>query len=94
MAVIEYKNSPAYVQRQINRLLRTLRKFARVYVDDVVVFSRSLEEHKDHLRQIFTLFTKYGILVNPAKAFLAYPSVQLLGQKVDSLGLYTVEDKL
>ena len=94
VAVMGYKNSPAYVQRQIDRLLRALRKFARAYVDDVVVFSKTLEEHVDHLRQVFALFSKYGISINPAKAFLGYPSVQLLGQKVDSLGLYTAEDKL
>ena len=94
VAVMGYKNSPAYVQRQIDRLLRELRHFARAYVDDVVVFSRTLEEHVNHLRQVFTLFEKYGISINPTKAFLGYPSVQLLGQKVDSFGLYTAEDKL
>ena len=35
-----------------------------------------------------------GISVNPQKAYLGYPSIQLLGQKVDSLGLWTAEDKL
>ena len=94
VAVMGYKNSPAYVQRQIDRLLRALRSFARAYVDDVVVFSKTLEEHVDHLRQVFALFSKYRISINPVKAFLGYPSVQLLGQKVDSLGLYTAEDKL
>ena len=94
VAVMGYKNSPAYVQRQIDRLLREYRSFARAYVDDVVVFSKTLEEHVGHLKQIFALFSKYGISVNPAKAFLGYPSVQLLGQKVDSLGLWTAEDKL
>ena len=93
VAVMGYKNSPAYVQRQIDRLLRRF-SFARAYVDDVVVYSKTLEEHVQHLRQVFELFVKSGISVNPSKAFLGYPSVQLLGQKVDSLGLWTAEDKL
>ena len=93
VAVMGYKNSPAYVQRQIDRLLRRF-AFARAYVDDVVIFSQSLAEHVEHLRQIFQLFVSSGISVNPSKAFLGYPSVQLLGQKVDSLGLWTAEDKL
>ncbi len=94
VAVMGYKNSPAYVQRQIDRLLRKFRSFARAYVDDVVIYSKTLEEHLEHLRQIFGLFVRAGISVNPSKAFLGYPSVQLLGQKVDSLGLWTSEDKL
>lgn len=89
-----YKNSPVYVQRQIDRLLRKFRKFVRAYVDDVVVYFKTLEEYLNHLRQIFNLFVESGISVNPKKAFLGYPSVQLLGQKVDSLGLWTAEDKL
>ena len=94
VAVMGYKNSPAYVQRQIDRLLRRFRAFARAYVDDVVIYSKTLEEHVHHLREVFSLFMDSGISVNPSKAFLGYPSVQLLGQKVDSLGLWTAEDKL
>lgn len=93
VAVMGYKNSPSYVQRQIDRLLRRF-TFARAYVDDVVIYSKSLQEHVEHLRQIFNLFMQSGISINPFKAFLGYPSVQLLGQKVDSLGLWTAEDKL
>ena len=93
VAVMGYKNSPTYVQRQIDKLLRRF-AFARAYVDDVVIFSQSLAEHVEHLRQIFQLFVSSSISVNPSKAFLGYPSMQLLGQKVDSLGLWTAEDKL
>lgn len=45
VAVMGYRNSQAYVQRQIDRLLYEYRHFAKAYVDDVVVFSQSLEEH-------------------------------------------------
>lgn len=68
---------------------RSLRSFARAYVDDVVVYSRTLAEHVKHLGQVFVILQKHGISVNPLKAFLGYPSVQLLGQKVDFLGLST-----
>ncbi len=43
VAVMGYKNSPAYVQRQIDRLLRAFRQFARAYVDDIVIFSRTAD---------------------------------------------------
>ena len=89
-----YKNSPAYVQRQINRLLREHREYARAYIDDIVIFSATLKNHVRHLRAVFGLFAKYNIAINPKKAFIDYPSVKLLGQKVNSLDLSTDEEKL
>lgn len=94
MAGMGFKNSPAYVQRQIDRLLRPCRAFARAYVDDIVILTKTLDEHLRHLSLIFSLFVKKGISIRPGKAFLGYPTVQLLGQKVNSLGLATAEEKL
>jgi hypothetical protein len=45
VAVMGFKNSVSYVQRQIDRILRPVRYFARAYINDVVVFSKTLEEH-------------------------------------------------
>ncbi len=80
-------NSPPYVQRQMDRILRPFRAFARGYMDDIVVFSHSLEDHLTHLGRVFALFQELGISLEPAKSFLGYPSVTLLGQRVDGLGL-------
>ena len=92
--VMGYRNSPAYVQRMIDRILRPFRHFCRAYVDDIVIFSTSLEEHVKHLTMVFEALSEMNIHLAPTKAFLGYPSVQLLGQHVDALGLATAEDKL
>ena len=47
-----------------------------------------------YLRAVFGLFAKYNISINPKKAFLGYPSIKLLGQKVNSFGLSTNEEIL
>ena len=94
VAPMGYKNSPAYVQRQIDRILRPYRAFARAYVDDIVIFSKTFQEHQDHLRAVFSTLRDNNVSIKPTKAFLGYPSVRLLGKKVDSLGLATTEDKL
>ena len=93
VAVMGFKNSPAYVQRQIDRILR-LYRFSRAFVDDVVIFSNDLTKHAYDLRTIFRLFSQIGISIKASKAFLGYLTVQLLGQKVDLFGLVTAEDKL
>ena len=94
VAVMGYTNSPAYVQRKIDAILRVFRAFARAYVDDIVVFSKTLEEHLAHLHQVFQLLDSYNIRLSPKKSYLGYPTVALLGQKVDAFGLTIAADKL
>ena len=94
VAVMGYKGSVAYVQRQIDRILRAHKSFAKAYVDDIVVASRTLEEHLWHLDQVFKTLTQAGICIKPTKAFIGYPSIELLGEHVDSMGLTTSEEKI
>jgi len=94
VALMGYKGSPPYVQRQTDAMLRPLREFARAFVDDIVVFSHTLEAHLHHLRQLFTLLRSKNVSLAPSKSYLGYPSVLLLGQRVDSLGMTTSEEKI
>lgn len=86
-------NSIAYVQRQIDKILRRLRK-AKAYIDDIVTGAATLPEHLQDLRSLFGLFVEYNITVSPNKAYLGYPDVNLLGRKVNSFGLISPEEKL
>jgi hypothetical protein len=46
-------NAPATFQRMMNDILRDiLHKFVAVYLDDVYIYSRILEEHLEHLRLV------------------------------------------
>ena len=94
VAVMGFKNSPAYVQRQTDLLLKDMREFARTFIDDIVIFSRTRKEHLNHLEAVFERLSSYGVTLSPAKAFLAFPSLVLLGQVVDALGLTTAKEKL
>ena len=89
-----YRNSPVYVQRIIDGIIRPHREYCRAYVDDLVIFSKSLDEHLKHLRLIFQELRERNICLSAKKSFLGYPSVQLLGQKVDVLKVATSRDKL
>ena len=92
--VMSCKNSSIYVQRQIDRIFRSLRHCVRVYVDDVVIFFKTLEKHVSHLRAIFDLFVKLNIFIKSNKTFFDYSNVQLLDQHVDFFDLSIVENKL
>ena len=43
---------------------------------------------------MFGLFARFNISINPKKTFIGYPSITLLRQKVNSLSLATLEEKL
>ena len=61
--------------------------FAPVYIDDIVIFSETVDDHLDHLDQVFKAVTKTGITLVTTKCHFAYQSLLLLGQKVSRLGL-------
>ena len=46
---MNFRNNFAYVQRQIDIVLRQYHVFARVYIDDIVVFNKILKKHLKHL---------------------------------------------
>ncbi|KAJ5675356.1 hypothetical protein N7462_008253 [Penicillium macrosclerotiorum] len=52
------KNSVAYVQRQMDNLLREFRAWCRAYVDDTFAADDTLEDHIAHLHQLFSLFDR------------------------------------
>ena len=94
VSVMSCRNSIAYVQRQMNTLLRQFQSFAKIYIDDIMIRSKSLNEHIFHLRQIFLLFVKKNIDLNSIKIFLSYSKVTLLRQKVNALDLSIIENRI
>ena len=94
VVILGFCNSPPYIQRRMDLLLREFRHFCRAYVDDIIVYSSTLEEHIQHLATVFNRFQGLGIQLKPSKAFIGYPSITLLGQRVDGLGLAIEEEKI
>jgi hypothetical protein len=75
-------------------LSQYLWQFVLVYIDDILIFSRSLEEHLTHLSVVLTLLESAGITLSISKCFFAYDSIQALGHQVSCLGLSTVQEKV
>ena len=63
--------------------------FALVYIDDIVIFSLTLEEHISHLDQVFKAIEDSGVTLSVTKSHLGYQSLLLLAQKVFWIGLST-----
>lgn len=89
------RNGPSIFQRVMNGILVPyLWLFVLVYIDDIVVYSTSYEEHINHLDTVLGAIEEAGIMLSPVKCHLFYSSILLLGHKVSRLGLSTHEAKV
>jgi hypothetical protein len=89
------RNGPSTFQRIMQGVLAPfLWIFALVYIDDIVVYSRTFEEHLKHLELTFQAMKNANITLAPNKCHFAYRSLLLLGQKVSRLGLSTHKEKV
>src|ERR1700723_693292 len=68
--------------------------FALVYIDDIVIFSKSFSDHCKHLDQVFKAISDSGLTLCPNKCHIGYESLLLLGQTVSRLGLSTHKEKV
>ena len=63
-------------------------------MNDIIIYSKIFEKHLNHLRQIFDLFRSKRVSLFLNKFYLKYSSIILLDQRVDSLEMFTVEEKI
>ena len=81
-------NAPSSFQRLMNHVLRKgLNAFCTVYLDDILVFSRTPEEHADHLRQVFAALRENHLHVKRSKCSFGRTSIEYLGHVVSGAGV-------
>ena len=94
VVVMRFRNSSSYVQRQIDRVLRSYRDYFRAYIDDIVIFFKTRQKYMTHLRKIFIVLIQNNIVVNSLKTFIEFSSVTLLDQRITSLELSIEVEKM
>ena len=64
-------NAPATFQRLLEHVLSGLHwSICLVYLDDIIVFGKSVEEHLDQLREVLTRLQNAGLKIKPSKCHL------------------------
>ena len=76
------KNSAQAFQRLMDSIFGSI-PFVFVYLDDLLIVSRSPKEHKAHLHEVFELLRQNGLFINKSKCLLGVSSLSFLGHKVD-----------
>jgi hypothetical protein len=76
-------NAPATFQAMINHVLRRfIDHFIVVYLDDILIFSKTLEEHQTHVHQVLQALRDADLRVNPKKSTFHSQEVEYLGFKI------------
>ncbi|KAL2237827.1 UNVERIFIED_CONTAM: Retrovirus-related Pol polyprotein from transposon opus [Sesamum indicum] len=76
--------APATFSTLMNQVLHGfLDEFVVVYLDDIVVYNRTLIEHADHLRQVLTRLREHEVYVKVLKCSFARESINFLGHIVE-----------
>ena len=60
--------------------------FVSVYLDDVIAFSETLEDHIAHLKAVFVRLRSAGLMLNPRKCNIVHDEVEYLGHVVTPQG--------
>lgn len=88
-------NAPATFQRAMQEVFRGLHwQFVLIYLDDIIVFSNTFDEHLIHLRDVLNRLRTVGLKLQAKKCTFGSKQVKYLGHIVSADGIATDHDKV
>ncbi|GBO02192.1 Transposon Ty3-I Gag-Pol polyprotein [Araneus ventricosus] len=87
------KNVPATFQRFIHEVLRGL-DFVFPYLDDILIASKSNQEHEIHLNLVLERLNTFGLRINISKSVFAVEEIEFLGYLITPQGSRPLPDKV
>src|SRR6266540_1509551 len=81
-------NAPATFQRLMNKVLRQyIGKFVQVYLDDVIIYSNNLTEHKKHIKAMLEKIREANLKLKPSKCQWFQTELKFVGHLVGRNGI-------
>lgn len=88
-------NAPATFQALMNQIFgKLLRKCVLVFFDDILIYSRDLREHEQHLRIVLNILRSHKLFAKRSKCTFAVGSIEYLGHIVSGEGVATKPSKI
>ena len=79
-------NAPSSFQRMMDRIFRSL-PYVSTYIDDVLIHSQSIRDHKAHLQEVFNRLKEAGLTLRGRKCNIGLTEVKYLGHIFSAKGL-------
>jgi len=91
-----FKNASVIFQRIMSSILKKhkLNKFAKNFIDDILIFSETFEEHVNHLEQLLDAISHEGFRLKLIKCTFAANSVKYLGHIIGNNNVKPLRDNL
>lgn len=81
-------NAPATFQRMMTRILgKLVGHCVHVFIDDIIIYSKNVDEHMDHLASVFDLCIQHGLRLKRKKCVFIQSDVEYLGHQIGQGGL-------
>ena len=84
---MNYQEFFLYAQCMMNMIFRFHKFFVYCYINNIIIFSKTLKNYFKHLNIVFNLFDELKIIFKEVKTHLNYSSIILLNQQVDDFDM-------
>ena len=89
------KNAPPSFQRCMNNIIgRSRSHFCLIYLDDIIVFSRTFDDHLAHVADVLDTLHRHRLRLHPAKCLFFQGKIEYLGHSIDANGLHPLDEKV
>ncbi|CAF4736689.1 unnamed protein product, partial [Rotaria magnacalcarata] len=88
------KNSPPTFQKVMTDTLKNCRNYSLVYLDDIIIFSKSFEQHLCHLECVISALKEKNLVLNPPKCVFATNKIDYLGHTVSKKYITPMKEKI
>ena len=91
----DLRSSPTTFQRMVDMVLSGIRfRFALAYLDDIIIWSHSFDEHMQDLREVLDRVIDAGLTLRPSKAGIGRDNVQFLGHILTPEGIHPTPENV
>ena len=87
-------NAPAIFQELMNRVLEGLSDFTTAYLDDILIYSKTLEKHLEHIQLVFDRLRKHSLRLKLKKCSFLKKETNYLGFVINERGIQPEQKKV
>lgn len=88
-------NAPSTFQRAVNCIFQSqLRKYVLVFFNDILIYSKTWEDHLRHLREIMSILSQHHFHIKPSKCAFGEMEVEYLGHIISAQGMRVDQTKI